>query len=336
VKLDARLTGPQPKAALVAHRHESDGYAGTWVAETTSDPFLSALLAAQATRNLQIGTSVAVAFARSPMTVAMSANDLQRISAGRFALGLGTQVKAHIERRYSMPWSAPAARMREYVLALRAIWDAWNEETPLEFRGRFYRHDLMTPFFRPEPNPYGPPKVILAGVGPLMTEVAGATADGFFCHTFTTERYLREVTLPTLAKARSAVGRDMSDFEVCGSVFVVTGLDDKEFAAAARATKRQIAFYASTPSYRRVLELHGWGDLQTELNALARAERWPEMEHLISDDVLAAFAIVAEPGKVGAALRERIADVVSRASLYVLGDVNPAALQVIVDDLVGR
>ncbi|MDI1291013.1 MAG: TIGR03617 family F420-dependent LLM class oxidoreductase, partial [bacterium] len=183
---------------------ELGGYAGAWVAETNRDPFLNVLMAANATTTIEVGTSIAVAFARSPMTVALTSNDLQRAARGRFVLGLGTQVKAHIERRYSMPWSSPAARMREYILALRAIWQSWYTEEPLDFRGEFYRHDLMTPFFRPEPHPYGQPKVFLAGVGPLMTEVAGSGADGFICHAFTTERYLREVTVPALREARAA------------------------------------------------------------------------------------------------------------------------------------
>lgn len=336
MKLDVRLTGPVTEAGEAALRSEEAGFAGAWISETKHDPFLPVLAAARATQRLQVGTSVAIAFARSPMTVAMTANDLQLLSGGRFVLGLGTQVRPHVERRYSMPWSAPAARMREYILALQAIWAAWNSGGPLEFRGRFYRHDLMTPFFRPEPNPYGAPKVILAGVGPMMTAVAGAVADGFFCHAFTTERYLREVTMPLLAKARAEAGRDHAEFEICGLFFVVTGFSDQECEEAARATKRQIAFYASTPSYRPVLELHGWGDLQGELNALARAERWPEMESLISAEMLDTFAIVAPPERVGDALHARFGDLVSRASLYVDYDRNPGAWQAIIGDIAQR
>jgi probable F420-dependent oxidoreductase len=330
--LDARLTEQLPEVGQAASQHETDGYAGAWIAETAHDPFLAALLALKSTSTLQVGTSVAIAFARSPMTVATTANDLHRVSGGRFALGLGTQVKAHIERRYSMPWSAPAARMREYVLALRAIWTAWNEQTPLEFRGSFYRHDLMTPFFSPAPNPHGAPKVLLGGVGPMMTEVAGSVADGFFCHTFTTEKYLRTVTLPALLKARTAAGLDMSGFEVCGSFFAVTGRDEEEFAAAVRATKRQLAFYASTPSYRGVLELHGWADLQNEVNALAKAGQWSQMQDLISDEMLATFALVADPGKLAAALRDRFGDVVSRCSLNMPG-ASPAVSRLVLAQL---
>jgi probable F420-dependent oxidoreductase len=336
VKLDVRLTGPVTEAGVAALRGEAAGFAGAWISEGKHDPFLPALAAAATTRRLQVGTSVAIAFARSPMTVAMTANDLQLLSGGRFALGLGTQVKPHIERRYSMPWSAPAARMREYIAALRAIWESWNSGGPLEFRGRFYRHDLMTPFFRPDPNPHGAPKIILAGVGPMMTTVAGAVADGFFCHAFTTERYLREVSLPLLVQARADAGRNQADFEVCGLFFVATGFSDQEREEAVSATKRQIAFYGSTPSYRPVLELHGWGDLQGELSALARANRWPEMENLINEDMLNTFAIVAPPERVGEALHARYGGLVSRASLYVDYDRNPDAWQAIIDDVARR
>lgn len=330
MKLDARLTVPLADAGPAARDYESGGYAGVWVAETKYDPFLPLVAAAQATSTIQVGTSIAVAFARSPMTVATTANDLQRLSRGRFVLGLGTQVKGHIERRYSMPWSSPAARMREYITALHAIWDAWNNETRLEFQGQFYRHDLMTPFFQPEPNPFGRPKVMLAGVGPLLTEVAGAVADGFICHAFTTEKYLREVTVPLLSKARAEAGKDMSDFDICGPSFVVTGLTDEEMHTARDGVKAQIAFYASTPAYRPVLELHGWGDLQSDLNALARADRWSEMGELISDDVLDAFAIVAPPAEIADALQARFGDLITRISLYLPYDRDPSSWQPVV------
>jgi probable F420-dependent oxidoreductase len=330
VKLDARLTVPLAEAGSAARGYEDAGYAGGWVAEIKNDPFLPLVAATQQTTTMQIGTSVAVAFARSPMTVAVTANDLQRLSQGRFLLGLGTQVKGHIERRYSMPWSAPAARMREYITALHAIWDAWNNETKLDFQGRFFRHDLMIPFFQPEPNPFGSPKVLLAGVGPRLTEVAGAVADGFICHAFTTEKYLREVTVPLLAKARADAGKDMTDFEICGPSFVVTGLDDEEFAAAREGVKEQIAFYASTPAYRPVLGVHGWGDLQSDLNVLARGNRWSEMSALISDEILDAFAIVARPEDLPEALHGRFGDIVTRISLYLPYDRDPASWEPVV------
>lgn len=332
MKVDARITGHLADASSAAARFEASGYSGAWAAETIGDPFLMTLMAATSTDSMQVGTSVAVAFARNPMTVAMAANDLQRLSRGRFVLGLGTQVKAHIERRYSMPWSAPAARMREYVAALHAIWNAWNEGEKLSFRGDYYRHDLMSPFFAPEPNPYGSPLVFLAGVGPKMTEVAGAVADGFVCHAFTTEKFLRDVTLPLLTRARQAAGKEMIDFQISGLSFVVTGRDDDEIAAAAR-TRQQIAFYASTPAYRSVLEVHGWGDLQTELNNLVRQERWSEMSGLISDEMLGTFAIVEPPERIAGALNARFGDLVQRIGLYTLHDPDAAVWEPVVREI---
>jgi probable F420-dependent oxidoreductase len=250
------------------------------------------------------------------MTTAQTANDLQTFSQGRFLLGLGSQIKPHIEKRFSMPWSKPAARMREYVSAMRAIWASWHEGTKLEFRGDFYTHTLMTPFFNPGPNPYGPPKVYLAGVGELMTEVAGEVCDGFICHGFTTERYLREVTLPALERGRAKAGKTMEGFDIVGPSFVVTGTTEEELALAATGTRQQIAFYGSTPAYRTVLELHGWGGLQDELNGLSKQGKWEEMGTLIDDEILNTFAVVGEPEAVAPELLKRYGDCISRISFY--------------------
>jgi len=244
------------------------------------------------------------------------ANDLQILTEGRFLLGMGSQIKPHITKRFSMPWSHPAPRMREFILAMRTIWDCWNNGTKLDFRGEFYQHTLMTPFFDPGPNPHGSPKVFLAGVGELMTEVAGETCDGFLCHGFTTERYLREVTLPALERGLARSGRTLADLEVSGPMFVVTGTTEEEMAESAKGTRRQIAFYGSTPAYRGVLELHGWGDLQTELNVLSKQGEWVAMGDLIDDEMLRTFAVVAEPGELAAALHARYGDVVDRISFY--------------------
>src|SRR5580693_632202 len=257
-----------------ARELEREGYDGAWSAETGHDPLLIVAGAATTTSTLELGTGIVVAFARSPMITATMANDVQLISHGRLLLGLGSQIKPHIEKRYSMPWSHPAPRMREYVLAMHAIWDCWNEGTPLNFRGEFYRHTLMSPFFNPGPNPYGAPKVYLAAVGELMTEVAGEVADGLLVHPFTTERYLREVTLPALDRGLAKAGRDRSMFQVAFSGMVVAGDTDEERRAASREVRKQIAFYGSTPAYRGVLDLHGWGDLQTKLNELSRSGEW--------------------------------------------------------------
>jgi probable F420-dependent oxidoreductase len=324
VKLDVRLAVDLADAGTAAADFEAAGYSGIWMAEAAHDPFLPLLRASSTTSRVELGTSIAVAFARSPMTVAVTANDLHRDSGGRFVLGLGSQIEAHITKRFSMPWSKPAARMREYVQALRAVWAAWNDGTRLNFRGDFYAHTLMTPFFTPPPNPWGPPKIFLAGVGERMTEVAGEVADGFICHAFTTERYLRERTIPALARGRAAVGKTMEGFEIAGPSFVVTGADEKEMAAADVAIRRQIAFYGSTAAYRPVLEQHGWGHLQDELNALAKAGRWDDMGTVIDDEVLDAFAVVAEPEQIGPELHRRYGDVVQRISLYLPYEDDPS------------
>ena len=196
MKVDITADADPRTFAARAREAEADGYDGLWLGETAHDPLTGCALAGQATSRISVGTGIAVAFARSPMTLAVTANDLQLTTQGRFLLGLGSQVKAHITRRFSMPWSRPAPRMREFVLAMRAIWRSWQDGEPLNFTGEFYSHTLMTPFFDPGPNPYGPPRVFLAGVGDAMTRIAGEVADGFLCHGFTTERYLRDVTLP--------------------------------------------------------------------------------------------------------------------------------------------
>ncbi|HEX6569232.1 MAG TPA: LLM class F420-dependent oxidoreductase [Acidimicrobiales bacterium] len=316
MKIDGGIAGGLDRAAASAAELERRGYDGVMAAETSHDPFLPLLLAAQDTERVDLVTSIAVAFARSPMTLAQTAWDLQAASHGRFVLGLGSQIRAHITRRFSMPWSHPAPRMREMILAIRAIWACWNEGTKLDFRGDFYTHTLMTPFFNPGPNPHGDARIFLAGVGELMTEVAGEVADGFICHGFTTRRYVDEVTLPALEKGRAKAGRSMDGFELSGPMFVVTGRDEAEMAAAAKGVRGQIAFYGSTPAYRKVLDLHGWGDLQDELNRMSKEGRWGEMGELIDDEILATFAVVAPLDEVAAGLRDRWGDVLGRLSFY--------------------
>ena len=303
------------QAGESARTAERVGYDGWWAAETQVDPFLACAVAAERTRELDLGTAVAIAFARNPMTVALQANDLQALSAGRFVLGLGSQIQPHITRRYSMVWSRPAARMREFVLAIRAIWDAWATGQPLDFRGDFYTHTLMTPFFSPGPNPHANPKIMLGAVGPVMTGVAGEVADGLICHPFTTERYLREVTIPALERGRASSGKTLAGFEISGPALIATGDSQSELSASIEFVKRQIAFYGSTPAYRTVLELHGWGGLQDDLNAMARRGEWERMTELIDDDVLNAFAVVGEPEAACAEALRRYGDVLTRITL---------------------
>ena len=316
MRIDGLLGGSFDEVGERAAALEAAGYDGAFTAETNHDPFLQLVLAAQATERIELGTAITVAFARTPMTLAVTANDLHRAARGRLVLGLGSQIKPHIERRYSMPWSHPAPRMREFVLAMRAIWACWNEGTKLDFRGDFYTHTLMTPFFEPGANPYGTPKVWLAGVGPRMTEVAGEVADGMLLHGFTTERYVREVTIPALERGFAKAGRTRQGFEVSGPIFIVTGGNEESFGKAKQATKQQVAFYGSTPAYRGVLELHGWGDVGDELNVMSKRGLWVEMGDLITDDILDAFAVVAEPDDVVPMLRARFGPLIDRISFY--------------------
>jgi probable F420-dependent oxidoreductase len=316
MRIDGGLMGELGGAGKAARVQEEQGYDGLWSVETAHDPFFPLLLASQETERVELGTGIAVAFARNPMNLAHIAWDLQAASGGRFILGLGSQIKPHITKRFSMPWSHPAARMREMILAIRAIWASWNDGTKLDFQGDFYTHTLMTPFFNPGPNPHGNAKIFLAGVGELMTEVAGEVCDGFLCHAFTTERYLREVTLPALERGAAKAGRTLADIEISGPAFVVTGTNEDELAASKAGTQQQIAFYGSTPAYRGVLELHGWGDLQDELNRMSKEGKWKEMGELITDDILEAFAVVAEPEQIAAGLSQRYGDVVQRLSFY--------------------
>jgi probable F420-dependent oxidoreductase len=333
MKIDGGIWGGLDKAGPAAAQQEARGYDGIWVPETSHDPFLPLVLAAEHTERLDLATGIVVAFARNPMTLAQVSWDLQAASQGRFILGLGSQIKPHITRRFSMPWSSPAARMREMILAIRAIWESWNEGTKLDFRGDFYSHTLMTPFFNPGPNPHGDARIFLAGVGELMTQVAGEVADGFLCHGFTTRQYLDEVTLPNLAKGRAKAGKAMEGFQLAGPMFVVTGTDEAEMAEAAKGVKGQIAFYGSTPAYRPVLDLHGWGDLQEELNRLSKEGRWAEMGDLIDDDMLATFAVVAPLDEVADALKERWGDVLDRLSFYAPYDTDGAQWDEVIADL---
>jgi probable F420-dependent oxidoreductase len=323
MKIDGGIGFDPNGMAAQAVRAEESGYDGVWSAETNHDPFLPIAVGAAATEKLEFGTGIAVAFARNPMTLAVLANDLQILSKGRFMLGMGSQIKPHITKRFSMPWSHPAPRMRELILAIRAIWKTWETGEPLAFRGEFYTHTLMTPFFDPGPNPYGNPKILLAAVGELMTEVAGEVGDGFLVHGFSTERYLREVSLPALERGAAKAGKTRADLTVSYPGFIVTGPDEQSMAAAAKGVREQIAFYGSTPAYRPVLELHGWGELHPELNTLSKRGEWVQMGELINDDILNTFAVVAPLDQVAAEVRSRFGDLVDRFSFYAPYKVDP-------------
>ena len=273
---------------------EQRGYDAAFSAEINSDPFFPLVLAAEHSQTIALTTSISVAFARNPMTMANLSWDLNQYSRGRFTVGLGSQIKPHITRRFSMPWSKPAARMREFILAMRAIWACWETGEKLDFNGEFYQHNLLTPMFTPSRKDYGAPGVNLAAVGPLMTEVAAEVADGVIAHGFTTAKYLEHVTLPAVARGLEKSGRKREDLDISLPAMVVAGIDEEAFAQSRAAVQHQLGFYASTPAYRPVLEAHDWGELQTEANQLTRAGRWEDMGALITDELLNTFAIVSE------------------------------------------
>lgn len=303
----------------LARASEAAGFDGLWTFESAHDIFLCMALAAEHTARVELTTAIAVAFARSPMTVAVQTWDMQELSHGRFILGLGTQVKAHIERRFGMPWSAPAPRIREFVHALRAIWDCWSTGSPLDFQGDHYTHTLMTPMFDPGPNPFGDARILLAGVGPVMTAVAGEVADGWIAHPFSTERYLRNVSVPAIEKGLARTGRSRRDFEVSCPLMVVTGRDENEMLAMREQVRNDIAFHASTYAYRPILELHGWGELQTELHQLVKQGAWGEMGRLIDDEMLGTFAVVGKVDELAGLIRDRLGGVADRISFYPVG-----------------
>lgn len=291
------------------------GYDRAFSFEAKHDPFLPLAVAAEHTERLGLGTAVAIAFARTPMTLANVGWDLQAISGGRFTLGLGSQIEQHVTERFSMPWSRPVERMRELVLAIRAIWAAWETGEPLAFTGDFYTHTRMIPAFDPGPNPFGPPPIFTAGVGPRMTAAAGEVADGFLVHPVNTRRSLLELTLPALAEGAARAGRDPAEVEVVCVTIVVTGRDEEEHTRSREAVRQQLAFYGTTPAYQPVFALHGHGDLRPELARLGREGRWAEMAGLIDDDLLEAIAVCGEPHDIAPLLRERLDGISDSVSL---------------------
>jgi probable F420-dependent oxidoreductase len=294
---------------------EAAGYDAAFTYETKHDPFLPLALAATTTTDLQLGTAIAIAFARTPMLLANIAYDLQHLSRGRFTLGLGSQIRPHIRNRFSMPWSRPAERMREMVLAIRAIWDAWDGVAPLDFRGEHYTHTLMTPAFDPGPHQHGRARLHVAGVGPRMTEVAGEVADGLITHPFATRTSLQELSLPALERGLRAAGRRRSDVEVVVVCLVATGDTGAEFDRAVEVVRGQLAFYGSTPAYAPVLACHGWESLHPRLNALSKEGRWADMAALVPDEVLEAVAVVGRRDEIASSVADKVAGLADAVSL---------------------
>lgn len=298
---------------------EQAGYDALFVNESKHDPFVTATLVADRSTTVEIMSYIAVAFARTPMLAAHSAHDLALLSGGRFTLGLGSQIKPHVMRRFSMPWSHPARRMREYILALHAIWDTWFEGKPLQFGGEFYTHTLTSPMFIPDQKATERPRVMLGAVGPEMTKVAAEMADGLLCHSFTTERYLREVTLPAIERGLTEHGRERAKFRIVGMPFMAVGDDPATLEASICAVRRSIAFYCSTPAYRSVLELHGWGELQPEFLRLSKQGSWQAMGELVTDDMLETFAVVGSSVRCAELVRQRFDGVLDLICGYASG-----------------
>ena len=324
-KLDAALMELEG-AGEAARRLESLGFDGAIYFEGNHDPFVPLVLAAAHTERLELMTAVAIAFARNPMVCAYVANDLQLVSRGRFVLGLGTQIRPHIEKRFSQPWSKPNARMREFVQAIRAIWHSWETGERLAHRGEFYTHTLMTPFLRPGPNPHGPPRIALAGFGPAMIRVAGEVADRWIVHPLNSTAYVRDIALPALAEGAARAARPATAIEISCQTITMIGSNDAEIAAARDKARGQVAFYGSTPAYRVVLEHHGWGELQPELNRLSKEGRWMEMLRLVSDDMLDTFGVSGRPAEAGRKLRERNRPWAHRTTPVLYNETDPDAV----------
>jgi len=296
-------------------RLEEIGYDGAFSFEAKLDPFLPLAIASEHTKRLRLGTAIAIAFARNPMNLANLAHGLQVISGGRFILGLGSQVRPHIEKRFSMQWSRPAARMREIVLAIKQIFDAWEGNSKLDFRGEFYRHTIMIPAFDPGPNPFGPPPIFTGGFGPLMTSVAGEAADGFFAHPFNSRESLLQNTMPALEAGLRKSGRSFEDLEIICATLVVTADGEKEFERVKLAARKQLAFYASTPAYLPTLACHGWEEVHRDLNQLSKRGQWDDMTHLIDDEILETLAVVGPRGEIAGKLRARLEGIADGVSL---------------------
>ena len=319
MKLDALLAVDAARmrdAAAIARAADAIGFAGLWSVETKHNGFFPLLIAAEHSARVELGTAVAIAFPRSPMVMAQIAWDLQALSGGRFILGLGTQVKAHIERRYGMTWEPPVAKLRDYLGALRAIWSAWQSGARLDYHSRFYSHTLMTPFFSPGPiaDPHIP--IYIAGVNEGLARLAGELCEGFHVHPFHSVKYINEIVRPQVATGAERAGRTLADVALASSVFVITGENEAAFENMRRMAREQIAFYASTPTYRVVMAAHGWQDAGEQLSRLAAAKRWGEMGAVITDEMLEVFAVQAPLDRLGQTLRARYDGVLDRVACY--------------------
>lgn len=316
MKIDMGMIGSSAAGCgPIAADAETQGFDGVWASESVTDAFLQSQAALLTTERLSVGTAIAVAFARNPMSVAYLAWDLAAMSGGRFTLGLGSQIQAHIERRFSMAWSSPVDRMRDFLLALDAIFTSWRDGTRLDYRGEYYQHTLMTPVFTPHHHTQRIPTMI-AAVGAKMTELGGELCDGLLLHGMTTTAYLDQVTLPAVERGLAASGRNRDAVQLYVPLFLVMGDTEAEIADAARKTREQIAFYASTPAYAKVLASVGYENLQPELRGLSREGRWSEMGDLIDERLFNEIALVGTPEQMPGLCRERFGGRIDRVSSY--------------------
>jgi len=317
LKVDAEIGVTSPgDAAALAQKAEEYGFDCLWVNETKHDPFVQIALAAGSTRKIELGTSIALAFTRSPTTLAYTAWDLQSVSKGRFILGLGSQVKGHIERRFGMKWDPPAPKMKDVVLALRSVWGSWQAGTQLDYSGRFFRLDLMTPFFNPGSIEHPVIPVYIAAVNEGMCRVGGMVADGIHVHPFHTAKYLREVLRPAIAEGASKASRRKEDISVAASVFAAVGGNEGEINAVREGTRQQIAFYASTRSYRKVLDLHGWGNVGEKLHSLSLKGEWAAMGREVTDDMLDEFVVQGSWSEIGRIVGKKYDGLLDRVRIY--------------------
>ncbi|MDV3277913.1 MAG: TIGR03617 family F420-dependent LLM class oxidoreductase [Nitrososphaerales archaeon] len=318
MKIDAELFAASPsEAAELAKKAEEFGFDCLWVNETKHDPFLQLTLAAASTRSIMLGTSIALAFTRSPTTLAYTAWDLQNLSSGRLILGLGSQVKGHIERRFGLKWESPAPKMREVILALRSVWESWQTGSKLDFQGRFYKIDLMTPFFSPGPIEHPMIPIYIAGVNERMCNLVGRLGDGLHVHPLHTARYLKEAILPAMSRGLEKVGRRREDVAVAASVFAAVGDDEAQIKNVRQFYRNQIAFYASTRTYRKVMELHGWGDVCDRLHQLSVRGEWGKMADEVGEEVLDEFVVEGTWRTIGGEVARKYRGMVDRVRFYI-------------------
>ena len=316
MKFDASLLVHQlEQMPALARFADEAGFDGIWTFETSHEPFLPLVLAAEHSSRLSLGTSIAVAFPRSPTILAQIAWDLARFSKGRFILGLGTQVKGHNERRFGVKWEKPVEKMREVILAVRAIWDCWQNRARLNFKGEFFKLNLMTPFFSPEPHEYHRIPIFVAGVNPRMCQLAGELCEGFHAHPLHSARYLKERVLPNIEIGLQKIGRERRSIEVSSSIFVIP-TDDPAAAKYEAEVREQISFYASTPPYRPVFELEGWGAVADELKTLAARGKWNDMPALITQEMLDRFALRSTWAELPEKAQRKYDGLLDRVSYY--------------------